>query len=328
MPVTVTMSRGNPLPWPIAVLLTIVGVVLIVLGFTVIPPLEGMGGDFGHTILVFIAGIIIVPTLLITLLVLVRGSRRRRSEAAAVDAVPRELPEPPAHDDAALVATVVGEGTPSRRAVAATVLALASRGVLTIEEYGPKLVITIPGSADGSTPEEVLVLASLRDRADHGVVTGPPVWEEKVPWWPDFAKGARSRAVTAGFVETRVPFIGLMLVTIMIATAVSMIFFSRTAVFVGCIVLANGFPHLIARASGYRLTVTGRVERARWLAFGRHLRALRSVRDVGPAAIAMWGPNLVYGVVLGEASRAARPLTPDGDDDTEEPISTTHVYEL
>lgn len=172
------------------------------------------------------------------------------------------------------------------------------------------------------------MLASLRERADDGTVTGPPVWAGKVSWWPDFAKGARARAVATGLVETRVPFVGLILVTIMIAVAVSLIFFARTAVFVGCILLANGFPHLIARASGYRLTTAGRVERAQWLAFGRHLRAARSVRDVGPAAVAMWGPNLVYGVVLGEAPRAARPLTPDGDSDTEDPVTTTHVYEL
>jgi hypothetical protein len=328
MPVTVTMSRGNPLPWPIALLLTIVGAVLIVLGFTVIPPLDDMGGDFGNTILLFIAGLIIVPTLLVTLLVLLRGTKRHRSNDAAVSAVPEELPEPPSRDDAALVATVVGEGTPSRRAVAATVLELAARGVLDVQEYGPKLVIVVPPRAEGSTPEDALVLSALRARADDGTVTGPPIWEGKVDWWRDYAKGARSRALTAGHVQTRLPFIGLILFTVMIATAVSMIFFSRTAVFVGCIVLANGFPHLIARASGYRLTTKGQVERARWRAFGRHLHALRSTRDVGPAAVAVWGPNLVYGVVLGEAPRAARPLTPDGDDDTEDPVSTTQVYEL
>ena len=317
------------LPAPIALLFTVVGAAFIVLGFTVIPPLDDMGGDFGNTILVFIAGLIIVPTLLITVVVLLRGSKRRRADDEAVAVVPRELPEPPTRDDAALVATVVGEGTASRRAVAGTVLELADRGVLDVQEYGSKLVISVPPRANGTTPEDALVLGSLRELADDsGAVTGPPIWHGKVAWWRDFARSARSRALTAGLVQTRLPFIGLILFTVMIATAVSMIFFSRTAVFVGCIVLANGFPHLIARASGFRLTTKGQVERAQWLAFGRHLRALRSVRDVGPAAVAMWGPNLVYGVVLGEAPRAARPLTPDGDDDTEDPVSTTQVYEL
>ena len=38
------------------------------------------------------------------------------------------------------------------------------------------------------------------------------------------------------------------------------------------------------------------------------------MRDVGPAAVAVWGPNLSYGVVLGQAPRTAEALTPPGDD--------------
>jgi hypothetical protein len=323
------MSRGSPLPWPIALVLTVVGAALIVLGFTVIPAIPEMDGGFGNAVMVFIAGLIIVPTLLIALLVVLRGTKRRRADDEAVAAVPQELPEPPTRDDAALVATVVGDGTASRRAVAGTILELAERGALDVEEYGPKLVISVSPRAAGATPEEALVLGSLRELADeNGAVTGPPIWHGKVAWWRDFARGARTRALDAGLVQTRLPFVGLILFTVMIATAVAILFFWRTAVFVGCIVLANGFPHLVARASGFRLTTKGKVERAQWLAFGRHLGAHRSVRDVGPAAVAMWGPNLVYGVVLGEAPRAARPLTPEGDDDTEDPATLTQVYEL
>jgi hypothetical protein len=43
------------------------------------------------------------------------------------------------------------------------------------------------------------------------------------------------------------------------------------------------------------------------------------VRDVGPAAVAIWGPNLAYGAVLGQAERAAMPLTPGA---TEEDVAT------
>lgn len=329
MPVTVTVSRGTPLPWPIALMLSVVGAGLMVIGFTVVPPLPDMDNDGSRVILGAVALLIIVPTLLITLLVLVKRTRRRRAEADAVSAVPAELPEPPSRLDAALVATVVGRGTPSRRAVAATVLELADDRALTIQEYGPKVVLALSDRAAPATPEAALVLGSLGSRADgQGDVSGPPFWDGKVAWWREFARGARGRAVAAGLVEPRIPFVGLILFTVLIATAVSLLFFARTAVFVGCILFAVSFPHLIARASGFRLSVAGQVERARWLAFKRHLREHGSVRDVGPAAVSIWGPNLVYGVVLGEAPRAARVLTPEGDDDTEDPAPSTQVYEL
>ncbi|SRR6266511_1621454 len=50
-----------------------------------------------------------------------------------------------------------------------------------------------------------------------------------------------------------------------------------------------------------------------------------SVGDVGPAAVAIWGPNLAYGVVLGKAPRAAlTPGVPEEDEHVaEEVVSQT-----
>ena len=62
---------------------------------------------------------------------------------------------------------------------------------------------------------------------------------------------------------------------------------------------------------GYRLSGTGLVERARWVAFGRGLRERGGLAEVGPGGVAVWGPYLVYGVLLGAAPRAAEALTPD-----------------
>jgi hypothetical protein len=73
--------------------------------------------------------------------------------------------------------------------------------------------------------------------------------------------------------------------------------------------------------------------RARWAAFARFLRKEGSVHDVGAAGVVMWGPNLSYGVVLGEAPKAARELTPPGGDDgsfigePSEPHSETYKFE-
>ena len=118
------------------------------------------------------------------------------------------------------------------------------------------------------------------------------------------------RAIAAGLVETRIPFIGLMLVCIFTATALALVFFWYIVAFVGFILLANGLPHLITRASGYRLSVAGVRARAEWQAFGEYLRAHQSLREVGPAGVVVWGPYLVYGVLVGEGEKAALLLTP------------------
>jgi uncharacterized membrane protein len=151
-----------------------------------------------------------------------------------------------------------------------------------------------------------------------------------VPWWREFVGDARARAGELGLVEPRLPFVGLMLVFIMTAVAFSLVFFWRIPVFVGAILFANGVPHLLARASGFRLTTEGRARRAEWLAFGRFLRAQGSLREVGPAAVSVWGPNLVYGIVLGEGDRAAKMITPDveGFDDEPGEIATEYEYKL
>jgi predicted membrane protein DUF2207 len=300
------------MPVPLAILFTVVGATLVVLGFTVIPAVEvpdsGTGFDTG-IILDVIAFFLIVPGWILYARFAVRHNRERRD---AVVGVPRELPEPPGRDDPAVVGTVVGEGRPRGRAIAATVLGLADRGVIEIQEAGDRVRIAVPEDASGATHTDQLVLDGLRARADeHGDVVGPPIWPRDVDWWPDYARDARARATKAGLVESRIPFVGLMLVSIFTATGLALIFFWHIAAFIGFILLANGLPHLVARASGYRLSAAGLRAREEWIAFGRYIRAHDSLRDVGPAGVAMWGPNLVYGVLVGEGDRAARVLAPD-----------------
>jgi uncharacterized membrane protein len=241
--------------------------------------------------------------------------------------VPRELPEPPGRDDPAVVGVVIGEGRPSGRAVAATVLGLADRGVIEIQEAGEKVRIDIPPDATGVTTTDQIVLGGLRERADaHGDVLGPPIWPGEIDWWRDYARDARGRAMAAGLVESRIPFIGLMLVSIFTATGLAILFFWYIASFIGFILFANGLPHLIARASGYRLSPAGVNARAQWIAFGRYIRAHQSLREVGPAGVAMWGPNLVYGVLVGEGDKAAKMLAPDVGRDEPPPGALTQQY--
>ena len=328
MPVTVTVSRGGQMPVLVAWLLTLAGLGMMVFGWPVVLPMGGATG-VAEILMLVIAILLAVPAWLIFLLVLIRSARARRR---IVSDVPGELPEPPSDHDPAIVAVLHGEGKPARTAVAATVLDLAHRDVIEVDEYGERIVIRIPADGDGANEGERLVIAGLRAHAEPtGDVVGPPVFKHKATWWRAFRRDARHRAAAAGLAQPVIPYVGLMIVLIFTAVALSLVVFERILVFVGLILFANGVPHLLGLASGYRLTAAGRELRARWEAFGRYLDAQRSVRDVGPAAVAVWGSILAYGVVLGEAPRAARALTPgvpdEGRDRDAEPV-VSRTWEL
>ena len=330
MPVSVTVSRGNPLPLPIAALFTLVGLGMIVFGWRV--NVDPGGGGFLDTpseiILFTVALCLVIPAWLIGVLVWLRLARTRR---LARQEHPGELAEPPSTLDPALLSVLVGKGTPRRSAVAGTVLELARRDAIDLEEYGDTTVVRVKPDAVATTRTESLVLDGLREEAGSDAqIAASRVWAHDVSWWRDFARDARARAVAAGLAQPTVGFVGLMALFVITATALSLVLFSRTLVFIGLIVLANGVPHLISRASGFKLSILGLNARAQWAAYARYLHNQGSLRDVGPGGIVMWGPNLVYGAVLGEAPRAARVLTPGAPDDAEDIEYGTRsvVYEV
>jgi hypothetical protein len=323
--VTVTVSRGNPLPAPIAWLFTLIGAGLIVAGFTVVPKLPDF--DTSNTLLEVIAAILVIPAWAFFIVAMIRRLARRDDVTGDI---PDEIEEPPSTHDPGVVAVVIGEGRPGARAIAGTVLQLAHRHELSVNEYGEKLVIQVDADAKAENDGEALVIGGLRREVNEdGHVVGPPVWKHDIDWWRGFVGDARKRATAADLIETRIPFVALMLVAVFTATGFSLVFFERMPVFIGSILLANGLPHLIARGSGYGLTTNGKRMHAAWRAHGRYLHRHESFRDAGPAGVAIWGPNLAYGAVLGVAEKAARPLTPDvaGFED-ETPASVTKVYEL
>ena len=275
-----------------------------------------------------VAVLLIVPGWVFYFLYLVRRARDRRD---AGESVPHELAEPPGDEDPAVVGVVVGGGRPSGRAVAATVLGLADRKVIDIQEVGGRVRIEVPPGATGASATDDMVLAALAARADdRGDVIGPPIWPDQIEWWRAYAQDARDRAIAAGLVESRIPLVGLMLVTILTATALALVFFWYIVSFIGFILFAYGVPHLIAGRPGYRLSASGVAYRAQWVAFGRYIRAHKSLRDVGPASVTVWGPNLVYGVLVGEGDKAARALTPrvGHDDPAPAELQTEFTTEL
>ena len=315
--------RHNPVAGLVAFVATAVGLCLMVFGFVAPGSLGGCpwasSGDiadlFTTLLLVALGLVLIVPTWFVFIRVMISHHRER---AQVLSEAQHDVTQPPTNHDPAVVAVLVGDGHPAHRAIAGTVLDLAHRHVLSINEYGPRVVVHIDGGATAASRGEQLVLDALRSQARDGNVEGPPIWPGRIRWWHAFARDACDRAVAAGLLAPRVPPIGAMLVGILTATGLAVMFWNHTAVFIGAILFANGLPQLLAHVSGYHLTVPGLHEKALWEAFGRYLHQDRSLRDVGPAGIAMWGPNLTYGAVLGETPKAAVVLTPGATEkDTE-----------
>jgi hypothetical protein len=317
--VTVTVMRGNPLSVGPALLLAAAGAVPMVLGFLF--PVDVFPSSAALDVVLWtLAVVIAVPGWLLAWVV---WRSTRRADREPIGPVPEELPEPPSDHDAAQVAVLVGEGRPSRRAIAGTVLELADRGAITIEEYGERLVIRIEPDAQGESKREQVVLDGLRANVDDsGEVVGPPVWKHKVSWWRTFAREARGDMIQAGLVHPAIPLVALTIGLIFTVVAISIPLFNPFLL-AGIVPFFIGVTHALANIGGYKLPREGRELRARWAAYARYLAAQGSVRDVGPAAIAIWGPNLSYGVVLGQAERAARPLTPGAtEDDIPTPFET------
>ncbi len=70
--------------------------------------------------------------------------RRLRERKRVVGNVPEHLSDPPTAVDPAIVAVLDGEGSPAKHAVAGTVLDLARRKAIDVQEYGDKVVIKVP----------------------------------------------------------------------------------------------------------------------------------------------------------------------------------------
>jgi hypothetical protein len=93
---------------------------------------------------------------------------------------------PPSDLEPALVGIVVGDTGPGERsAVAATLLALAHRGVIKIDGIdSERYTLTIPSRARGTTAFEEAALAELRPQGQlnaTATLTGPPLWGESGP---------------------------------------------------------------------------------------------------------------------------------------------------
>ncbi len=248
---------------------------------------------------------------------LVTAARERQQEASAdAEPHPADGPVPPGDLEPALAGLVVGASGPGERSlVAGTLLALAHRGVITIEGVdSQRFVLTVPAGARGKTPFEEAVLAELRPQGQltaTATFTGPPLWG------PAGAKVSRRLRRVATFTAlrqrlVRVTLSAIVLLPVSLAMGVIALIGSGGLSPLGWFAAVGGPLLAVATVvlTGVSLTGRGRRERRRWLAYGDWLRANSQLADVGAPGVAVWGEVLPYAAALGAAPTAAKALSP------------------
>jgi Predicted membrane protein (DUF2207) len=237
--------------------------------------------------------------------------RRLRERRRLVSDVPREITDPPTADDPAIVAVLNGEGTPAKEAIAGTILALAQRKALDLQEYGAKVVMKIPSTTSPANASEGYVLEALRAEATPEGVVESPLWRKRARWWRAFRRDVIKRARDDALVKKWLPLAPLSAALITTGIGISLFFFTNPVVYFIIIFGVQFIGYVISFVSGYTLTNKGWRQRALWRGFARYIAHQGKLdKDVGPAGVVVWGPYLVYGAVLGEAHGAAKPLTP------------------
>jgi hypothetical protein len=257
------------------------------------------------------------------------GDRRRRRAARSVAARSTvETPRPsgsgvPGDLAPGLVGLVVDDTGSDRSAVAATILELARRGVISIAGTdNRRFAITIPPGAAGANPFEQAVLTQMRPNGTEpsppreSIVTGPPVWHQRAP----VARAALVRALLREGRRAKL----IRPNRALFATAALVLAMGCHAVFIADIddagltllgwlaIVIGPFAALaVVRRGGIVLTARGRQERDRWTPYAVWLQSDPDLHDANAPDVAILGETLVYGAALGAAPATARALSPD-----------------
>lgn len=238
----------------------------------------------------------------------------RRLRKPVVEGVPAFIETPPGPEDPAVVSALVGDGYAKPEGVAGSVLVLADKKVLDIQQLsGGKFVIRITNRTRGTYAGEVLLINELWAAAGNdGELEGPPVWPDPKRWWGSYQKDALERAKWAGLVRRAVS--PAIIGTASIWTGVGLginFFLTNPTMFTITMGLFAMAGQAVAVTTGFTLTARGMLQRERWKAYGRYLGQIEHLEDVGPGGVVIWGTKLAYGTVLGVAKTSAEALTPD-----------------
>jgi hypothetical protein len=294
-------------------------------------PAPTYDGFHGGALLALI-GAIVVGTAWITVLFVLWFRRAPR--------VPRPGPETAELGDEppAVVNLLVNQWSVTSAAVPATLVDLAARRVIRLEEVGPDRFVVRTRAQElpaDLTSYESQVLALVEARATGG---SAPVevlqlgTGEAERWLAGFSTAVIEDAERRGLASRGLPRRDWIALGVLLAVALALLAWSLELAHVdtsqgakrsrqdgGSWFAVAGVVWLGAllgagRIRVVRATRAGRAACARWLGVRTHLRHNERFRDEPPAGVAVWGRTLAYGLALG-ANRAAAAALPIGPDD-------------
>jgi Predicted membrane protein (DUF2207) len=234
---------------------------------------------------------------------------------------PRTLelgPEPPA-----VANFLVHDWRVTDDAVPATLIDLAARNVVDVEQRGPGVfsVRLRAATAEQLTPYERRVLDHLRGLAHDDVVpaealtTGPGI--ESKRWRRGFegevVADAQARGVSRDAVGGRI------FTILLVAAAVpAALVWALSEIEAGGVVLVGAGLILawIRERHPQRETPAGLEAASRWLGVRAELTENEVFRTHSPLTVELWSRLLAYGAALGVASGASRPLPMGAESDT------------
>lgn len=210
----------------------------------------------------------------------------------------------------------------TRDAVPATLLDLAARRLVEIEEREPgSYVCRLEKTSDGDlTSYERRVLELLRSRASGDIVpagaltTGPK--EESKRWWNGFQKevvaDAQRRGLCVDILDKRT-FLWLSGAAAAPAAVLGILAGGRVGF--GYWVVAFFFLGWVMGLHTQRETPEGLAAASRWLGVRAKLADDEAFRSQAPIAVALWERHLAYGAAFGLATAAARALPMGAESD-------------
>jgi Predicted membrane protein (DUF2207) len=233
-------------------------------------------------------------------------------------------PEPPA-----LAGLMTNGWRFTGHAVAATLLDLAARRLVTIEEIGPELALVrlARGGAPALRPYEQMVLDHVRKLAVDGVVATGALAEGNRNldrWRKRFRNAVIDESRRLGFSQRRWGRANrrLLIVSAAVPAAAAALLGlnllpddgAGAAFGIGMLVFV-GLGSLVERLNTERGTAAGAVVAGRWLGVREHLAGGRFAEQPA-AAVTVWGHTLAYAAAMGLAPRAVAglPIAVEADD--------------
>jgi Predicted membrane protein (DUF2207) len=225
--------------------------------------------------------------------------------------------EPPA-----LANMLVNRFRPDRDAVPATLLDLAARGLVRIEEgRGQRTVRVRQGSLRGTVPYEQAILFLIQSKAGEGAVpaaaltTGSRRWAGG--WWRSFRaaveRDAKVRGLSRDLWDQRtLAWLGAAgLVPAVLTGIAAGELMAGVAVMILVVAILAG----VKSRGRQRETSPGLEAASAWLGIRRHLRDASSFEYLPAGAVVVWERHLAYGAALGLAPEAIRHIAMGADRD-------------